>query len=143
VLFTRVLVPVDFSSASLEALRLAVSVGLREGARLTIMTVDTEPWSKDSDAELQALRRWAVAELPSSLHVDFLVERGSPADRINAQAISGEHDLVVMGTHGKTGLERVMLGSVAETVVRTCAVPVMVTHDRSASSVPEGERHEP
>ena len=49
------------------------------------------------------------------------------------------YDLVVMGTHGKTGLERVMLGSVAETVVRTCPVPVLVTHDRAGADHREGE----
>ena len=73
----------------------------------------------------------------------MITDHGRPAERINHHAQDGEHDLVVMGTHGKTGLERVMLGSVAETVVRTCPVPVLVTHDRAGAEHREGEsQHE-
>ena len=59
----------------------------------------------------------------------MITDQGSPAERINHHAMAGQHDLVVMGTHGKQGLERVLLGSVTELVVRTCPIPVLVTHD--------------
>jgi len=136
-LFTRLLVPVDFSEPSVEALRLAVTISMRVGARLSLLYVDADTLPGEAGEALGALHRLAAREIPSSVHVDMLTDVGKPADRINHHAQDGEHDLVVMGTHGKTGLERVMLGSVAETVVRTCPVPVLVTHDRTEPDATE------
>jgi nucleotide-binding universal stress UspA family protein len=130
VLFTRLLIPVDFSEPSREALKLGVTVAMRVGARLTLLFVDSATIPQSSDKIARALKRWIAEDVPSSVHAEILVLRGSPAEQINQQASRGEHDLVVMGTHGKQGLERIVLGSVAETVVRTCPVPVLVTHDR-------------
>ena len=127
-LFTRILVPMDLSEPAVEALRLAASIAMRVGARLTILHVDTSPFPGDEHPE--GVHRTVAAEVPSSVGVEVVFESGEPAECINRIAVEGEHDLVVMGTHGKTGLERVILGSVAETVVRTCEVPVLVTHDR-------------
>ena len=127
-LFTRILVPMDLSEPAVEALRLAAAIAMRVGARLTILHVDTSPFPGDEHPE--GVHRAVAAEVPSSVGVEVVFESGEPAACINRLAVDGEHDLVVMGTHGKTGLERVILGSVAETVVRTCAVPVLVTHDR-------------
>ena len=134
-LFTRVLVPVDFSEPSIEALKLAVTIAMRVGARLSLLYVDGDTLPGDGAEALGSLHRLAAREVPSSVQVDMLTDTGRPAERINHHAQDGEHDLVVMGTHGKTGIERVMLGSVAEMVVRTCPVPVLVTHDRSDSDV--------
>ena len=128
-LFTRILVPIDFSEPSIEALRLAVSIGMKEGARLTLLYVDSSALP-DTDGSA-SLHRLAAQEIPTSVHFELEFDQGNPADQINHHAQAGQHDLVVMGTHGKQGLERVILGSVAETVVRTCPVPVLVTHDRS------------
>ncbi len=128
-LFTRILIPIDFSEPSIEALRLAVSIGMKEGARLTLLYVDNAALP-DTDA-LANMHRLVAKEIPSSVHFSIEVDQGNPAEKINHHALAGQHDLVVMGTHGKQGLERVILGSVAETVVRTCPVPVLVTHDRS------------
>jgi nucleotide-binding universal stress UspA family protein len=128
VLFTRLLVPIDFSEASIEALRLAVAIAMRVGARVTVLHVDTD--ALPSPSAQPAMHRLLAIEVPSSLMVDMEFDEGSAADRINHHAKAGQHDLVVMGTNGKTGLERVVLGSVAETVVRTCSVPVLVTHNR-------------
>ena len=133
-LFTRILVPIDFSEPSIEALRLAVSIGLKEGARLTLLHVDAGPLPDEGAAP--AMHRLLAREVPTSVHTELCFDQGSPAERINHHAEAGEHDLVVMGTHGKTGLERVILGSVAEMVVRTCPVPVLVTHDRSEEETP-------
>jgi nucleotide-binding universal stress UspA family protein len=128
VLFTRILVPVDFSEPSIEALRLAVSISMKEGARLTLLYVDggVLPGAEPSSA----MHGLVAKEIPTSVHYDIQFDQGNPAEKINHHAEAGEHDLVVMGTHGKQGLERVILGSVAEMVVRTCPVPVLVTHDR-------------
>lgn len=128
-LFTRILVPVDFSEPSIEALRLAVSIGMKEGARLTLLYVDSAALP-ETDAPAN-MHRLVAKEIPTSVHFAIEFDQGNPAEKINHHAQVGQHDLVVMGTHGKQGLERVILGSVAETVVRTSPVPVLVTHDRS------------
>jgi nucleotide-binding universal stress UspA family protein len=128
-LFTRALIPLDFSPASVEALRLGVQIALRMGVRLSVLHVDSGI-KPDEEGTRKAMARLMAIEVPSRVFVDLLWDVGAPAERINHHAIAGGHDLVVMGTHGKTGLERVFLGSVAELVVRTCSVPVLVTHDR-------------
>jgi len=128
VLFTRLLVPIDFSEPSIEALRLAVTIAMRVGARITALHVDTD--ALPSPSAEPGMHRLLATEVPSSVMVDMEFDEGPAAERINHHAKAGQHDLVVMGTNGKTGLERVVLGSVAETVVRTCSVPVLVTHNR-------------
>lgn len=140
-LFTRILVPVDFSEPSVEALGLAVTIAMRTGARLTLLNVDSDTLPQDMNARLGSLHRLVARDVPTSVHFEIITDTGNAAERINFHAQSGHHDLVVMGTHGKTGIERVILGSVAETVVRTCPVPVLVTHDRvrGEDSKPEVE----
>jgi nucleotide-binding universal stress UspA family protein len=133
-LFTRLLVPVDFSEPSTEALKLAVTIAMRVGARLTLLHIDGETLPGDSEGSMGALHRLSAREVPSTVVVEMITDQGSPAERINHHAVAGQHDLVVMGTHGKKGLERVLLGSVTELVVRTCPVPVLVTHDRSEAA---------
>jgi len=128
-LFTRILVPMDRSEPAIEALQLAVDIAMRVGARLTVLHVDTSAIPGDEHPE--GVHQIVARDVPSSISVEVLFDQGDPTERINHHASEGQHDLVVMGTHGKTGLERVMLGSVAESVVRTCPVPVLVTHDRT------------
>ena len=123
--------PVDFSEPSIEALRLAVSIAMRMGARITVLNVDSDALPQDENERLGGLHRLVAREVPTSVHFELVTDTGGAAEQINHHAQAGQHDLVVMGTHGKTGLERVILGSVAETVVRTCSVPVLVTHDRA------------
>ena len=140
-LFTRVLVPMDLSEPAVEALRLAVSIAMRVGARLTILHVDASAIPGD---ESQAGVHQVVArEVPTSVSVEIIFDRGDPTERINHHASDGQHDLVVMGTHGKTGLERVILGSVAESVVRTSPVPVLVTHDRREQDPGDAQEKRP
>lgn len=59
-------------------------------------------------------------------------DAGSPALRIVERARSGRYDLIVMGTHGRTGLSRFMMGSVAERVARLASCPVVTVRDREA-----------
>ncbi|MDZ7730362.1 MAG: universal stress protein [Natrialbaceae archaeon] len=71
---------------------------------------------------------------PSAVAVEGTVREGSPGRVIPRFAEAVEADLIVMGTHGRGGIERVLLGSVAERVVRTADVPVVtvpITADRS------------
>jgi nucleotide-binding universal stress UspA family protein len=74
-----------------------------------------------------ALERIRREEIPSDVDARLVVREGFVPEEIVAEAENGGHDLVVMGTHGHTGLERVLLGSVAERVIRACPIPVLVT----------------
>ena len=64
----------------------------------------------------------------NGLEVDFQSVDGPPAPEIARIAMEQKYDLVVLGTHGRTGLARFLMGSVAEEVVRTCHVPVLSIH---------------
>ncbi len=67
----------------------------------------------------------AVAELPETVPVERVVRKGVPYTTILEYAEAADVDLIVMGTHGRTGLDHYLIGSVAEKVVRRCPVPVM------------------
>ena len=144
--FKNLLVPVDLSETSLHALRLAVGTARASGATLTLLHVGVVPvspmpeaWTPAASAPLielkdhmaqearKALERIRSERIPTDVDARLVVREGFVPDEIVAEAISGGHDLVVMGTHGHTGLERVLLGSVAERVIRSCPVPVLVT----------------
>jgi nucleotide-binding universal stress UspA family protein len=144
--FKNLLVPVDLSETSIHALRLAVSTARASGASLTLLYVGvvpvspmTEAWTPALSAPLvelkdhmalearTALERIRREEVPTDVDARLVVREGFVPEEIVAEAKKGRHDLVVMGTHGHTGLERVLLGSVAERVIRSCPVPVLVT----------------
>lgn len=147
-IFRRILVPVDFSATSVEAVRLAVALS-RGGGRVDLVNVGVLPdpglaaggssssvlqeiaarMAESRGAELDALRRREVpAEVESAVHL----REGSPAEEIVAAARELGCDLVVLGTHGRRGLEHLVLGSVAERVTQQSPVPVLVT--RAAAS---------
>jgi len=111
----------DFSELSRHAGRAAADLAHHFGARLHVLHVDplvTAPVASSRLAE-------AAAELGTGLDVTTATTSGAPARRICAYALGVGADLIVVGTHGRTGVSRVLLGSVAEGVVRHSACPVM------------------
>jgi nucleotide-binding universal stress UspA family protein len=147
-MFKKILVPVDFSETSLAALRLAIQVARSNGAHLTLLHVGvvphfyaTElgmsgpagPLFTEMSAEIEREQRHRLEQLvkeevPQALPHATLIREGFPPEEVLAQVSDGGHDLVVMGTHGRTGIRRALLGSVTERVVRECKAPVLVTH---------------
>lgn len=144
--FTRILVPVDFSETSLHALRLAVKEARTHGAGLTLVHVGAVVWAGAPGLDIggptpilaqwndeiareheAALRRVAREEVPPDLQVDCIVRDGVPATAILDAVKETGANLVVIGTHGRRGLDRLFLGSVAESVLRESPVPVLVT----------------
>ncbi len=146
--FENILVPIDFSDTSLNALRVAIGVARSAGGTISLLHVGTDPapylaatghpgaagevlrglasdLRKEQEHQLKQLAR---QELPSQLQGSLLVRSGYPPSVITEQAAEGGHDLIVMGTHGYTGVKHVFLGSVAERVIRHATVPVLVTH---------------
>ncbi|HVY47358.1 MAG TPA: universal stress protein [Minicystis sp.] len=136
--FRHILVPTDFGPSSRLAVDYAVELAERYGATLTLLHVQPLPpaygdgiyWPYEQIAkEADAALRPAVAELKKR-HADThgLLASGVVWDQILALAKDRGVDLVVMGTHGRHGLPRAVLGSVAEKVVRLSPVPVLTVH---------------
>lgn len=140
----RILVPIDFSDCSKKALRYALPLARQHQAALTLLHV-VEPaygvgeYGVLETAELEASLRAggekelgkvaaeaALAQVPS----DILVRIGSPAGAIVEVADELTADLIVISTHGRTGLKHALLGSVAEHVVQRAPCPVFVVRER-------------
>lgn len=133
----QVLVPVDFSEPSIDALRFAAGFAETFGATLTVLHV-VEPFHVDWKMDTLTLRRRARSE--ALRHLQKLVadeihgarpgqaklDEGHPAQSIVDFARRSKTDLIVMGTHGRSGVTRALIGSVAERVVRHAHCPVMV-----------------
>jgi nucleotide-binding universal stress UspA family protein len=126
-LHQTILHPTDFSERSGYAFRLACSLARDRGARLIVLHVMPVPlvqekrfYQEEMSAELNRLRA-----PDSQIQVEHRLEQGDPATQILRIAQETGCDLVVMGTHGRTGLDRLLMGSVAEEVVRRAACPVV------------------
>jgi nucleotide-binding universal stress UspA family protein len=134
----RILFPTDFSHASREAGRTAVSMAQQFGAHLTILYV-VPPVTDPSPSEgLGAL----AAELAPGMAVATEVAAGIPARKIVEHARRHGIDLIVMGTHGRTGLSRALLGSVAEAVVRRAPCRVLTVPATVSEPEPVAELEE-
>jgi nucleotide-binding universal stress UspA family protein len=145
-----ILHPTDFSDYSQCAFRLAASLATDCGARLIVLHVLDRPVLSYpgvmtpppppplSAAERETLREQLRRTMPSSagVTVEHLLEEGDPATAILQIAQERGCDLIVIGTHGRTGLSRLLMGSVAEQVVRRAACPVLTVKSspQSASS---------
>jgi nucleotide-binding universal stress UspA family protein len=137
----KILVPTDFSQASEEALRWATSLARDTGAVLTIAHVEEPPMAYAGELPLvpdeetrEELRRSLAGTLPGDATVSFehklLV--GDPAAAIVDLAERENADLIVMGSHGRKGLTRLLMGSVAEAVVRKAKCPVLTVKQPAA-----------
>jgi len=134
--FRSILVPVDFSDQSLEALRMARMIARDDLSRLCVLHV-AEPLHADWHADMTALQKTAHEVIRNVLEKFVRAEfgdagprrhfaQGKPVDVIVRYAAKMNADLIVLGTHGRTGLPRVLIGSVAERVVRHAPCPVLV-----------------
>lgn len=139
--FKRILVPVDFSECSLEALRYAEQFAAQHGSELIVLHV-FEPIAYPTELgypSLAALPPQADYERASQTRLDQLQKRiaksgakvnvklrvGQPYFEITAAAQELRADLIIISTHGHTGLKHVFLGSTAERVVRHAECPVL------------------
>lgn len=137
----KILVPTDFSEYSLGVISHLGMLDLPKDVKILFLhvlpenvlvepvldmyqTEDTLAWSRTGEAE-QYLKALAAERLADYRRVECVVRRGDPATEIVKLA---EHDnvgLILMATHGRTGLSHIFMGSVAERVVRTSHVPVL------------------
>ena len=140
--YRNVLVPTDGSDCAGAALRVGVDVATVEGAALHLLSVvDVASLGLDvrTDIQTTALRESAsgIVEEASAVATDAgvesvsgTVEEGRSIHRtIRSYVADHDVDLVVLGTHGRTGLDRYVLGSVAEKLVRSSSVPVLTVRE--------------
>jgi nucleotide-binding universal stress UspA family protein len=143
--FTKIVCPVDFSPGSRQALRAAAELSRDWSAAVTLVHVWEPPkWSSGEvmlapevvqstiDAEQAELEIWkTTAKQLGAREVDTRFLTGVAWDTL-VELLKGDPaiDLVVMGTHGRTGLRHVLLGSVAEKLVRFAPCAVLVVRDR-------------
>ncbi|MFB6229964.1 MAG: universal stress protein [Salinibacter sp.] len=145
----NILVPVDFSEASLEALRHAKELALTYGAQITLLHVVEEvvyPSAYGLDpvnlpgAEVVTRVEENLAEIARDEigyeHVEVEANVGYAPSSIHDYAETNDADLITIATHGRTGLERMLLGSVAERVVRQAPTPVFVVKSFGKSLLP-------
>jgi nucleotide-binding universal stress UspA family protein len=135
--YTDILVPTDGSEGAEAAIDPAVDVARTYDARLhALSVVDTMATGVDvrSGTIIESLERSAQSAVEtlderatqaSVSAVETAIEHGTPYRGIRSYVERHDIDLVVMGTHGRSGIERYLLGSVAEKTVRTSPVPVM------------------
>jgi len=143
-MYSEILLPTDGEPASEVALEHAVELADRYDARLHVLyVVDTAAYASfDAGAEtiVSALKEQGEAAVESAVETAeaagvstvSTVVSGSPHAEIVEYAADEGVDLVVMGTHGRTGLDRYLLGSVTERVVRTTETPVLTVHPPEA-----------
>ena len=142
-----ILVPTDFSAPSAQALRYGAALAERFSSHLLVIYAD--PFALPVDFTISAagmfsvpreelvetargqLRTFATANISRTVPYDLRVLVGTPIDAIVAQAADTGADLIVMGTHGRTGLRRLLVGSVTEAIMRLAPVPVIVVHEES------------
>lgn len=125
----QILFPTDFSAASAVAGRAAADLARQLGARLHVLHV--VPPVTDPTPAPKALRA-VVEDLGPGLSVVSEVASGLAARQIAAYARRNGIDLIVIGTHGRTGVSHVLLGSVAEAVVRRAPCLVLTVPGRLA-----------
>ena len=130
----RILCPVDFSEFNRPANEYASMLAKSTGARMIYLHIYLPEIAFSNpeffDAESEEKRLLAKLEEEFSpcvpgIDASYVVEFGTPTEGIVNYANNNEIDLVVLGTHGRTGLLRVVMGSVAEAVVRKTDCPVL------------------
>lgn len=147
----RILHPTDFSEQSTAAFEVACALARDYSAELVVLHVYSPPpvFAPDGIALPPAIddpyrTRVQLYEIQSSdprVKVQHVLVEGNPVDQILKQARSEAVDLIVMGTHGTTGLTRLLMGSVAESVTRKASCPVLTLrkpfHPNPENPVPD------
>ncbi len=143
--FKNIVVALDDSACAMKAFQLASTLGHHEGASIVVCTVvdpksamwsSTTPTAERALAQAEEVARQIVADALTRAELAGLtaegeVRAGDPAEQIVAYAIEVHADAIVMGTHGWSGIKNFVMGSVAESVLRTAPCPVIVVRDQA------------
>ncbi|MEI7906172.1 MAG: universal stress protein [Bacteroidota bacterium] len=149
----KILVPIDFSDNSKKALRYAIPFAQQFNASLILVYI-VEPTIYPSDFGFgqvgfpdveKELHQKAVAEMselidsvvPASLKTQTLVGSGIPFVEITTYAKQEEVDMIIVATHGRTGVEHILFGSTAEKIIRKAPCPVLVVRSEEHDFIDE------
>lgn len=150
IVLKKILCPVDHSECSYLALKYAISLSLKDEAKLYLMhVIDSRFYEMEaytfspysiSESDMAKIHSDLMKSLPEGttdvLEVETIVVKGVPFNEIlNASQELGV-DVIVMGTHGRTGISHVMMGSVAEKVVRKASCPVLTVRMPAPPVIP-------
>lgn len=146
-----ILHPTDFSECATQAEKLAVRLARDSNGELVLVQVLIEPplygegvmSVRRAQGVYEAQRRWAEDTLEAragqirkehGIKVRWRLPAGVPSDEI-VKAADDEHaDMIVMGTHGRSGLNRLLLGSVADRVIRLASCPVVTVRQKATAA---------
>ncbi|MDD5541757.1 MAG: universal stress protein [Acidobacteriia bacterium] len=151
-----ILCPIDFSDLSALALRYASDFRKCSGGRLEVLYANAflpppqltstqrnhlaEAWKESKNSTQQYLDSFVAKVLPQAKEeLECHVVDSSPVEAIVEAATSRAADLIVMGTHGQSGENRMLLGSVAERVLREAPCPVLTVRQKKESTAPTAE----
>lgn len=160
VMYESILIPTDGSQEMESVVEQGLELAKQSDATVhTLYVVDERAYLTIPDEARDRVRKTleedgratteAIEEriLDAGLNVIRAIRWGDPSAEILAYAVENEIDLIVMGTHGRTGYERYLLGSVAERVVRATPIPVLTVAvgniDRAIATIQNGFRNEP
>jgi universal stress protein A len=152
-MYKRILCTTDFSACSQDALEQALRLAEVFGSKIDLMHVWQLPMYVMPDiiggapisprvledaareASERELTKWLKTnQARTKVPISSVLESGHPRDAILQRANSGDYDLLVLGTHGRTGLKHLLLGSVAEGVIRQAKCPVLVVRGQPIES---------
>ncbi len=139
-MYKKILIPLDKSFGTDAALKVAADLAQANGSAIRLLHVAPKPAAIMADGRMIAyadqesdrLRYEAEVYLRQAAHwltgvpVEYAVRFGDPAEEIVEEARESGADLIAMATHGRTGVARILLGSVAEAVLRQSEVPVLL-----------------
>ncbi len=140
-MFKNILCPTDFSDTSLNAAHKAMDIAEHFDSKITfIHVIDVNVLRDIGDLSFGSIDEFELLvteEKPilnnlkeecekRHIKVETVLTHGVPSDAITNKVKSGNFDLIIMGTHGHKGLKRVILGSVAESVIRNTTIPVLL-----------------
>lgn len=137
---SKILCPTDYSKTSDKAVRYAIELGRKVDAHVrflhimqpeniaekTAFSYGVSKKGGKADVVSEEFRKLLMDEKKKGLSADILILRGNPYDAIIEQNNAWGADLLVMGSHGRTGLNRILMGSVAEAVFHAVDVPVLL-----------------
>ncbi len=139
--FTKILTAIDFSENSESAFDYALTLATQFNAELTIIHVINEPVDlrgfyvphisfeqlekEIEESAVKMMKEFCDSKLGTFSNYKTAIVTGIPYDEITATAAKIEASLIVLGTHGRTGLDRILFGSTAERVVRSATCPVL------------------
>jgi universal stress protein A len=141
----NILVPIDFSDCSMKALQYALPLAKQHGAAITLLHIvpalsyaageygNIDYASLESEmlaSGEQQLRTLAADHIGGAVRTNLRVQTGAPSIGITESAANLPADLIVISTHGRTGLKHIFLGSVSEHVIRHAPCPVLVVRER-------------